>query len=82
MNVFLNGIAGTGMSSLAGLFKQKGHDVSGSDVSFYPPVDKILENMKVKLFKPYNAENIPKDVDFCVVGNIISRGNPEAEYIL
>lgn len=82
MKVFLSGIAGTGMSSLAGLFKQKGFDVSGSDVNFYPPVDKILENMKVQLFNPYRAENIPKDVDLCVVGNIISRGNPEAEYIL
>ncbi len=82
MKVFLSGIAGTGMSSLAGLFKQKGYDVSGSDVNFYPPVDKILENMKVKLFNPYNVENIPKDIDFCVIGNIISRGNPEAEYIL
>lgn len=80
--VFLSGIGGTGMSSLAGLFKQKGYEVSGSDNSYYPPVDKILENMKVKLFSPYNAENIPGDVDFCVIGNIISRGNPEAEYIL
>jgi len=82
MKVFLSGIAGTGMSSLAGLFKQKGDEVSGSDVTFYPPVDKILENMKVKLFNPYNVENIPRDVDCCVIGNIISRGNPEAEYIL
>ncbi|MCP5045713.1 MAG: hypothetical protein GY940_00975 [bacterium] len=82
MKVFLSGIAGTGMSSLAGLFKQKGYDVSGSDTHFYPPVDKILEKMNVKLFNPYAAENIPRDVDFCVIGNIISRGNPEAEYIL
>ncbi|MCP4156647.1 MAG: hypothetical protein GY757_53535 [bacterium] len=82
MKVFLNGIAGTGMSSLAGLFKQKGYDVSGSDTNFYPPVDKILENMKVKCYSPYAAENIPGDTDFCVVGNIISRGNPEAEHIL
>ena len=82
MKVFLNGIAGTGMSSLAGLFKQAKYDVFGSDVNFYPPVNKILENMDLTLFNPYNAENIPKDVDFCVIGNIISRGNPEAEYIL
>ena len=82
MNVFLSGIAGTGMSSLAGLFKQKGDDVSGSDVNFYPPVDKILEKMNVKLFSPYDAGNIPRDVDACVIGNIVSRGNPEAEYIL
>ncbi|HLP45207.1 MAG TPA: Mur ligase family protein [Candidatus Kapabacteria bacterium] len=82
MKVFLNGIAGTGMSSLAGLFKQAKYDVFGSDVNFYPPVDKILENMKIKLFNPYHEKNIPQDVDFCVIGNIVSRGNPEAEYIL
>ena len=40
MKVFLSGIAGTGMSSLAGLFKQKSYKVVGSDVNFYPPVDK------------------------------------------
>lgn len=80
--VFLSGIAGTGMSSLAGLFKQKGYSVAGSDTQFYPPVDKILENMHVQLFSPYSAQNIPKDTDFCVIGNIVSRGNPEAEYIL
>lgn len=82
MKVFLNGIAGTGMSSLAGLFKEKGCTVMGSDTNFYPPVDKILENMQAKLFSPYDAGNIPGDVDFCVIGNIISRGNPEAEHIL
>jgi UDP-N-acetylmuramate: L-alanyl-gamma-D-glutamyl-meso-diaminopimelate ligase len=82
VKVFLSGIAGTGMSSLAGLFKQAGYQVLGSDVNFYPPVDKILEKMKVKVFHPYNEKNIPKDVDFCIIGNIISRGNPEAEYVL
>lgn len=80
--VFLNGIAGTGMSSLAGLFKQTGYEVSGSDSQFYPPVDKILEEMNIKLYSPYRSENIPADTDFCVIGNIISRGNPEAEHIL
>lgn len=80
--VFLNGIAGTGMSSLAGLFKDKGYHVEGSDTQFYPPVDKILENMKVKLHTPYDAKNISPDIDFCIIGNVISRGNPEAEHIL
>lgn len=82
MKIFLNGIAGTGMSALAGLFTEKGFDVMGSDVNFYPPVDKILENMNARIFKPYDEKNIPEDVDFCVIGNVISRGNPEAEYIL
>jgi len=82
MKVFLSGIAGTGMSSLAGLFKLIGYEVAGSDTQFYPPVDKILEKMAAKLFSPYDVQNIPKDADFYVIGNIISRGNPEAEYIL
>lgn len=82
MKVFLSGVAGVGMSSLAGLFKQKGFDVSGSDVNYYPPVDLILKKMNIHLFDSYKAENIPADADCCVIGNVISRGNPEAEYIL
>lgn len=82
MKVFLSGIAGTGMSSLAGLFSEKGYEVIGSDVNFYPPVDKILEKMNAKVFSSYDSNNIPPDVDFCVIGNVISRGNPEAEHIL
>ncbi len=82
MKVFLSGIAGTGMSSLAGLFKQKGYQVMGSDVNIYPPVDKILEKMNITLYSPYYERNIPRDVEFCIIGNVITRGNPEAEYIL
>ncbi len=80
--VFLSGVAGTGMSALAGLFVEKGYEVAGSDKAFYPPVGDILGNMDIKLFEGYKAENIDEDTDLCVVGNIISRGNPEAEKIL
>lgn len=82
MKVFLSGIAGTGMSSLAGLFSQKGHEVYGSDSQYYPPVDQILEKMKARTFQGFDPANIPADVDLCVIGNVISRGNPEAEFIL
>lgn len=80
--VFLCGIAGTGMSALAGLFKQQGYEVSGSDQRFYPPVDRLLADLQVTLFQGFAAKNIPADVDFCIIGNAISRGNPEAEHIL
>ncbi len=82
MKVFLSGIAGTGMSSLAGLFREAGYEVSGSDTSFYPPVGPMLKRAGIKTFEGFSEENIPGDVDFCVIGNIISRGNPEAEFIL
>jgi UDP-N-acetylmuramate: L-alanyl-gamma-D-glutamyl-meso-diaminopimelate ligase len=82
LTVYLSGIAGTGMSSLAGLFSQEGHDVYGSDIHFYPPVDRILSGMNIKTFQNYDPANIPADVDLCIIGNVISRGNPEAEFIL
>lgn len=80
--VFLCGIAGTGMSALAGLFKQQGYEVYGSDNRFYPPVDRLLADLNITLFQGFSAQNIPANVDFCVIGNVISRGNPEAEHIL
>lgn len=82
MKVYLSGIAGTGMSALAGLFKQSGHQVLGSDLNIYPPVDQLLEQMGIKTFLSYSPGNIPDDVDLCIVGNVISRGNPELEFIL
>ncbi|MCK5005164.1 MAG: hypothetical protein KAS21_08750 [Candidatus Aminicenantes bacterium] len=82
MKVFLSGIAGTGMSSLAGLFKEKGFEIYGSDIAFYPPVGPMLKKMGVSIFEGFSEKNIPEDVDLCVIGNIISRGNPEAEFIL
>lgn len=80
--VFLSGIAGTGMSALAGLFREAGWEVSGSDSRFYPPVDRLLADLGVTLFQGYAAGNIPPGVDLCVIGNTVSRGNPEAEHIL
>ncbi|HSQ35984.1 MAG TPA: Mur ligase family protein [Candidatus Binatia bacterium] len=80
--VFFCGIAGTGMSALAGLFKKKGYRVCGSDARFYPPVDGLLKKMAVRLFEGLNAKNIPADTDFCVIGNVVGRGNPEVEFIL
>ena len=80
--VFLCGIAGSGMSALAGLFKQKHYEVYGSDARFYPPVDGLLKSLQITLFKGFSAKNIPADVDFCVIGNVVGRGNPEVEFIL
>jgi UDP-N-acetylmuramate: L-alanyl-gamma-D-glutamyl-meso-diaminopimelate ligase len=80
--VFLCGIAGTGMSALAGLFKQKGYEVYGSDAHFYPPVDGLLKELQVTLFNGFSEKNIPDAIDFCVIGNVVGRGNPEVEYIL
>lgn len=82
MVVHLSGIAGAGMSSLAGLFCARGDRVSGSDSGFYPPAQDVLAALPVHLREGFSAAHIPAGVDLCVVGNIVSRGNPEAEAVL
>jgi UDP-N-acetylmuramate: L-alanyl-gamma-D-glutamyl-meso-diaminopimelate ligase len=69
------------MGTLARMFAYNGHSVSGSDSGIYPPMSDILINSNVTLFDGYKAENI-SGADLVVVGNAISRGNPEAEYVL
>ncbi len=82
MNVYLLGIGGTGMSALAGLFRSCGHRVGGSDNALYPPVDRLLAEMNLKVDLGYRSADLPEDCDLFVVGNVISRGNPQLEFIL
>ncbi len=70
------------MASLAGLLKERGHQVSGSDQDVYPPMSTQLEAMGIRLLSPFGAENVPEDADLVVIGNALSRGNPEVEVVL
>jgi UDP-N-acetylmuramate: L-alanyl-gamma-D-glutamyl-meso-diaminopimelate ligase len=70
------------MASLAGLLKERGDDVSGSDQDVYPPMSTQLEALGVRLMSPYAASNVPEDADLVVIGNALSRGNPEVEAVL
>jgi UDP-N-acetylmuramate: L-alanyl-gamma-D-glutamyl-meso-diaminopimelate ligase len=67
------------MASLAGMLKEKGYKVSGSDANVYPPMSTQLERLGIRLFSPYAAGNIPADADLVIVGNAVSRENPECE---
>jgi len=78
-NVHLIAACGVGMASLAGMLREKGCRVTGSDANVYPPMSTQLETLGIRLSSPYAAENIPADAEAVVVGNSISRGNPEAE---
>jgi len=81
--IYLIGICGTGMSALAGLFKEKGYIVGGSDKGCYSPIKEEIENLNVNLYKKFSEENIKKfKPDLVIVGNIVGRGNPEGELIL
>ena len=78
-NVHLIAACGVGMASLAGMLKEQGWRVTGSDANVYPPMSTQLENLGIRLASPYAAGNIPPDAELVVVGNAVSRGNPEAE---
>ncbi|GAB4365018.1 MAG: Mur ligase family protein [Deltaproteobacteria bacterium] len=77
-NVHLIAACGVGMASLAGMLQEKGYRVTGSDSNVYPPMSTQLERLGILLRSPYAAENIPADADLVVVGNAVSRDNPEA----
>src|SRR5690606_6505129 len=78
----LIGIAGTAMGSLAGLLKAAGHHVTGSDENVYPPMSTQLEALGIPYAQGFRPENLEPRPDVVVVGNAISRGNPELEYVL
>ena len=70
------------MASLAGMLVEQGHTVTGSDENVYPPMSLELERLGIPVCAGYSADNLAKRPDIIVVGNAISRGNPELEYAL
>jgi UDP-N-acetylmuramate: L-alanyl-gamma-D-glutamyl-meso-diaminopimelate ligase len=82
MKVHLSAVCGTAMASLAGLLRERGHDVSGSDQDVYPPMSTQLEALGIEVRSPYAEANVPADADLVVIGNALSRGNPEVEAVL
>ncbi|MFL5525303.1 MAG: Mur ligase domain-containing protein, partial [Gemmatimonadaceae bacterium] len=82
LHYHLIGIGGTAMASLAGLLKAAGHKVTGSDANVYPPMSTGLQEMGIAYTEGYRAENLEPRPDIVVVGNVISRGNPELEEVL
>jgi UDP-N-acetylmuramate: L-alanyl-gamma-D-glutamyl-meso-diaminopimelate ligase len=82
MKIHLSGVAGTAMASLAGLLAARRHAVSGSDQDVYPPMSTQLEALGIPIRSPYREENVPADADVVVIGNALSRGNPEVEVVL
>jgi UDP-N-acetylmuramate: L-alanyl-gamma-D-glutamyl-meso-diaminopimelate ligase len=80
--IHLIGICGTAMATLAALLKRRGHDVAGSDQNVYPPMSDFLTAEGIPIMNGYAPEHISDDLDMVVVGNAISRGNPELEAVL
>jgi len=80
--IHLSGICGTAMASLAGLLQLEGHRITGSDKAAYPPMSDQLAAMGIDVREPYSEANLDPAPDMVVIGNALSRGNPEVERIL
>jgi len=70
------------MASLAGLLQLKGHRVTGSDQAAYPPMSDLLRSLNIPVAEPFSVENLKPHPDLVIVGNAMSRGNVELEYVL
>jgi UDP-N-acetylmuramate: L-alanyl-gamma-D-glutamyl-meso-diaminopimelate ligase len=81
-SVHLIAIGGVGMAALAGMFKQRGYQVRGSDEAIYPPMSDVLARLGLEVRSGYRAENLQPRPDLVVVGNKVSRTNPEVEALL
>jgi len=81
-HIHLVGIGGAAMTPLAGMLKERGYRVTGSDTGVYPPASTLLESLGIAWNDGFSAENLRPQPDLVVIGNALSRGNPEVEHVL
>ncbi|NOQ47072.1 MAG: UDP-N-acetylmuramate:L-alanyl-gamma-D-glutamyl-meso-diaminopimelate ligase [Desulfobulbaceae bacterium] len=72
------GVCGTGMAALAGMMKEQGYRITGSDRNVYPPMSDFLVNAGIEVMEGYRPENLESEPDLVIVGNVIRAVCPEA----
>ena len=82
MKMYLIGVCGTAMATLAAMLVERGHAVHGSDAHVYPPMSDFLVARGIVCLDGFDEAHITPDIDLVVIGNAVSRGNPEVEAVL
>jgi len=82
LHFHLSGIGGAAMAPLAGMLAESGHRVTGSDAGVYPPASTLLDSLGIRWTNGFSAANLDPAPDIVVLGNALSRGNPEVEAVL
>src|SRR5207248_9409115 len=80
-HVHVIGIGGSAMAPLAGMLREHGFRVAGSDSGVYPPASTLLESLGISFYHSFDAAHLQPAPDLAVIGNIIARGNPEVEEV-
>ncbi|MDY6994794.1 MAG: UDP-N-acetylmuramate:L-alanyl-gamma-D-glutamyl-meso-diaminopimelate ligase, partial [Pseudomonadota bacterium] len=81
MHIHILGICGTFMAGIALLAKQQGHRVTGSDAHAYPPMSTQLATAGIQCYAGFSPEHLEPTPDYVIIGNALSRGNPEVEAV-
>ncbi|GAC1701205.1 MAG: UDP-N-acetylmuramate:L-alanyl-gamma-D-glutamyl-meso-diaminopimelate ligase [Candidatus Acidiferrum sp.] len=81
-SIHIIGIGGSAMAPLAGMLRESGYRVTGSDSGVYPPASTLLQSLAIPFFDTFDAAHLEIAPDLVIVGNIIARGNPELEEVL
>jgi UDP-N-acetylmuramate: L-alanyl-gamma-D-glutamyl-meso-diaminopimelate ligase len=81
-HVHVIGIAGSAMAPLAGMLREHGFRVTGSDAGVYPPASTLLESLGISFYHEFDAAHLNPTPDLVVIGNVIARGNPEVEEVM
>jgi len=81
-HIHLLGIGGSAMAPLAGMLKERGYHVTGADVHVYPPASTLLESLGISWHDGFDEAHLTPAPDLVVIGNALSRGNPEVEAVL
>jgi UDP-N-acetylmuramate: L-alanyl-gamma-D-glutamyl-meso-diaminopimelate ligase len=81
-HIHIIGIGGSAMAPLAGMLRESGFTVTGSDSGVYPPASTLLDSLRIAYFPSFEAAQLTPAPDLVIVGNIIARGNPELEETL
>jgi len=83
MRIYFMGICGTAMGNAALLAREAGHQVLGADAGVYPPMSSVLATAGIELHEGYDPARLARLApDLVVIGNAMSRGNPEVEWLL
>ncbi len=80
--IHLIGVGGTAMAALAGMLKERGFAVSGSDNQLYEPTASLLKRLQIDVRSGFSPDNLDPAPDLVVVGNVITRNNPEAAALM
>ncbi|MBD3288002.1 UDP-N-acetylmuramate:L-alanyl-gamma-D-glutamyl-meso-diaminopimelate ligase [candidate division KSB1 bacterium] len=81
-HIHLIAICGTAMGSIAAMLKSQGYKITGSDEHVYPPMSTFLEEQGIHIYQGFDEKNLQPHPDLVIIGNAMSRGNPEVEYVL